>query len=332
MSAPKNNPADSSDREIITTRVVDAPRELVWKVWTQAQHAHQWWGPTGFSTTTASMEVRPGGQWRYVMHGPDGRDYPNLITYLEVTEPSRLVYKHGGEKEFEHVNFTTTVTFEVVPGLTPRTQVTMRAVFPSQDARDFVVREYNAAEGGKQHLARLAEHLAKMLGDVAGVGPFVVRRVVQAPREKVFSVWTDAEHLAKWFGPKGCTIPVCDLDLRAGGHFHYCMRFPVAPDMWGKWVFREVVAPERLVFVVSFSDAHKGTCRAPFDPNWPLEMLCEVLFEEHAGIGRGTVITLRSSAHQANATEQKTFDEGHGSMQQGWGGTFDALVAYLAQA
>lgn len=332
MSAPNNNPAEASDREILTTRVVDAPRELVWKVWTQAQHAHQWWGPTGFSTTTASMDVRPGGQWRYVMHGPDGRDYPNLITYLEVNEPSRLVYKHGGEKEFEHVNFTTTVTFEVVPGPKPRTQVTMRAVFPSPEERDFVVRTYNAAEGGKQHLARLAEHVAKLGAEVAGVGPLVLTRVVQAPREKVFKVWTEAEHLAKWFGPKGCTIPVCDLDLRVGGHFHYCMRFAGAPDMWGKWVFREIVVPERLVFVVSFSDPQKGTCRAPFDPNWPLEMRCEVIFEEHAGIGRGTVITLRSSAHEANAVEQKTFDEGHGSMQQGWGGTFDALVAYLARS
>ncbi len=331
MSAPHEQPADTHDREIVTERVLDAPRERAWQVWTDPEHIRQWWGPTGFSTTTQAMDVRPGGQWRFVMHGPDGRDYANLITYLEVTAPSRLVYQHGGEKDLEPVHFTTTVTFETLPGARPRTKVTMRAVFPSARAREFVIREYNAVEGGKQTMARLAEHVAAMAALAPAHPPFLMRRVVRAPRDLVWRVWTEREHIAQWFGPKGCTITTCQLDLRPGGTLLYCMTSPGADDMWGKWTFREVAAPDRLVFVVSFSDPAGGTCRHPLHDGWPLEMLSVVTFEEHAGIGKGTVVTVTWSAHQASAAEQQTFDDHHGSMQQGWTGTFEQLDAYLAQ-
>jgi uncharacterized protein YndB with AHSA1/START domain len=332
MNQPTNEQV-SADREIVTTRILEAPRELVWKVWTDPQHILQWWGPTGFTTTTAAMEVRPGGQWRFTMHGPDGRDYENLITYLEVSAPSRLVYKHGGERDLEPVNFQTTVTFEALPGEPNRTRLTMRAVFPSAKAREFVIREYNAAEGGKQTIARLAGHveaLARAGGSATASKPFVIQRVVKAPRELVWRVWTQAEHLAKWFGPAGCTLSVEKLELRQGGVFHYAMRVSGSPDHWGKWVFREIVPNERLAFVVSFADAKGATIRAPFDDNWPREMHSVVTFEPHAGIGKGTVITVQWSAHDASAAEQKMFDDGHGSMTQGWTGTFDKLVEYVA--
>ena len=84
---------DTSDREISATRIFDAPRDLVWRAWTDPQQIVQWWGPNGFTTTTYHMEVKPGGVWRLVMHGPDGRDYPNRITFLEVVEPERLVFR-----------------------------------------------------------------------------------------------------------------------------------------------------------------------------------------------------------------------------------------------
>jgi uncharacterized protein YndB with AHSA1/START domain len=146
------------DREIAAVRVFDAPRELVWKVWTDPEHVGKWWGPNGFSTTTFSMDVRPGGQWRFVMHGPDGRDYQNKITYLEVVKPERLAYRHGGDKEVEPVNFQVTVTFREQGG---KTRVDMRMVFPSAEAREHVIEAYGAFEGLKQHLGRLAEYLAR---------------------------------------------------------------------------------------------------------------------------------------------------------------------------
>jgi uncharacterized protein YndB with AHSA1/START domain len=146
------------DREIAAVRVFDAPRELVWKVWTDPEHVGKWWGPNGFTTTTHSMEVKPGGVWRFVMHGPDGRDYENKITYIEVLKPERLVYKHGGDKEVEPVNFQVTVSFREQSG---RTRVDMRMVFPSAKARDHVIETYGAFEGLKQHLGRLGAYLAK---------------------------------------------------------------------------------------------------------------------------------------------------------------------------
>ena len=98
----------STDREIEISRVFNAPRELVWKAFTDAAQIPQWWGPRGFTTRTERMDVKPGGQWRFVMIGPDGQEYRNLITYLEVVEPERLRYKHGGEKDVEPVNFQVT--------------------------------------------------------------------------------------------------------------------------------------------------------------------------------------------------------------------------------
>jgi uncharacterized protein YndB with AHSA1/START domain len=146
----------AGDREIVGVRVFDAPRDLVWKVWTEPEHIAKWWGPRGFTTTTYSMDVRPGGVWRFVMHGPD-RDYQNKITYLEVVKPERLVYKHGGEKEVEPVNFQVTVAFTEQGG---KTRVDMRMVFPSAKARGYVIETYGAVEGLNQTLARLEEYLA----------------------------------------------------------------------------------------------------------------------------------------------------------------------------
>jgi uncharacterized protein YndB with AHSA1/START domain len=149
---------EPADRQIVTTRVLNAPRELVFKMWTDPGHIVQWWGPKGFTTTTYSTDVRPGGVWRFVMHGPDGTDYQNKITYIEIVKPERLVYKHGGDKEVEPVNFETTVTFEEQGG---KTRLTMRALFPSAKAREHVVKKYGAIEGAKQTMDRLEQHLAK---------------------------------------------------------------------------------------------------------------------------------------------------------------------------
>ena len=161
MDASARADLDVADdgRTIITSRLFDAPRELVFAAWTDPKHLAQWWGPDGFTTTTRAIEVHPGGVWRFVMHGPDGRDYENCITWHEIVRPERLVYSHGGTVDAEPVQFRTTVTFEDVGG---KTRLTMRAVFPSAKERDRVAREYGAVEGAQQHLARLAAHLSTM--------------------------------------------------------------------------------------------------------------------------------------------------------------------------
>jgi len=155
MNADKR--PQTADREILVSRTFDAPRELVWEVFTDPDHIQAWWGPNGFSTITHEMALKPGGVWLFTMHGPDGRDYPNKVVYIDVVKPERLVYKHSDdEAHLESVNFHVTVTFEAQG---EKTKLTMQSVFPTAEERDRVVEEYGALEGAKQTLARLGEYL-----------------------------------------------------------------------------------------------------------------------------------------------------------------------------
>jgi uncharacterized protein YndB with AHSA1/START domain len=159
MVARSSLDLDRDPRAIIGVREFDAPRELVFAAWTDPKHLAQWWGPNGFTTTTSAFDMRPGGVWRFVMHGPDGRDYENRITFDEVVPPERLVYHHGGGDDVEPVLFRTTVTFEDIGG---RTRLTMQGVFPSAAERERVIREYGADKGLEQTLARLGDYVTEM--------------------------------------------------------------------------------------------------------------------------------------------------------------------------
>lgn len=159
--------------------------------------------------------------------------------------------------------------------------------------------------------------------------PFVISRTLAASRAQVWRAWTEKDQLAHWFGPKGVIIPTCTLDLRPGGTFHYCMRLPDGSEMWGRWKFREISPPARLVWINSFSDPQGGLTRAPFAENWPKEMLCILTLQEENG---RTTIRLESSAHESTPEERKTFGDQHESMRQGWSGTFDQLEAHLSLA
>jgi uncharacterized protein YndB with AHSA1/START domain len=158
----------------------------------------------------------------------------------------------------------------------------------------------------------------------------VIIRVFEAPRELVFKAWTEAERLAQWWGPKGCKITVNKFDLRPGGIFHYSMNMPNGKEMWGIFNYREIVAPERIVFVNSFSDKDGNITRSPFthiNP-WPLEILNVMTLTESDG---KTTLTLKGSPINATDEEIQKFEATKKSMQQGFGGTFDQLDEYLAK-
>jgi uncharacterized protein YndB with AHSA1/START domain len=155
---------DSDPRSIIGVREFDAPRDLVFAAFTDPKHLAQRWGPNGFTTTTHSFDFRPGGVWRFVMRGPDGRDYQNRITFEEIVPPERIVYRHGGSDDVEPVHFKQTVVFEDIGG---RTRITCRSDFPSASARDRVIKEYRADTGLEQHMARLDEYVSANLASRA---------------------------------------------------------------------------------------------------------------------------------------------------------------------
>ncbi len=154
--------SSTADREIVTRRLIDAPRELVYEAFTDPKHVGHWFGPEGFVTTTRSMDVRPGGKWIFVMRGPDGTDWPNVVTYQEVTPPSRLRYVHGHDEEPDM--FSVVVTFDDEGG---KTALTMRAVFKTAAAREFVARERGAVEGAEQTVARLDAYVLTLRGRAA---------------------------------------------------------------------------------------------------------------------------------------------------------------------
>ncbi len=167
---------------------------------------------------------------------------------------------------------------------------------------------------------------------IADLQDFTFSRSFDAPRERVWRAWTDAQALAQWWGPKGATIRVLKLEFRPGGMFHYAMAFQPGHEMYGRFVYREIVAPERIVFVVSFSDAEGGITRAPFPQLknlWPLEVLNTVTFTEQDG---RTTIALRGSAINATDEERAIFAGNAASMRQGFGGTFDQLTAFLGKS
>jgi uncharacterized protein YndB with AHSA1/START domain len=159
---------------------------------------------------------------------------------------------------------------------------------------------------------------------------FVLSRVLDAPRDLVWKAFTEPDRMKQWWGPKGFSVIHWDMDLRPGGSYHYGMTSPTGQPMWGKFRYREVVPPQRMVLINSFSDEAGGITRHPMAPTWPLEMLSTFTFDEEPG-GK-TRVTIRWQAYNATAEEQATFDAGHDSMRGGWGGTFDQLATYLATA
>jgi uncharacterized protein YndB with AHSA1/START domain len=319
MAETKSNAAVvSADQEIIITRIVNAPRERVWEAWTNPDQVAKWWGPKGFTTTIETMDVRPGGVWRHTMHGPDGTDYPNRSTFLEVVRPERIVMAHGGEKKGgPSVQFEATWTFEALGN---QTRVTIRQVFATAAERERVATEFRAIEGGNQTLGRLDEYVSQTPNTQSKTADpmereVVIERVFDAPRELVFQAWIDPKHLARWFGPKVFTIPVCETDPRVGGKWHIVMRSPDGQEFPCGGVYREVVEPERLAFTNNAVDR---------DGNPVINGFTTVTFANHNGKTKLTLQTRGTAMVEYAAAYLK-------GMEVGWTQSLEKLAEELAK-
>ena len=171
---------DRDPRSIVGTRVLAAPRALVFSVWTDPKHLVQWWGPNGFRTTTHAFDFRPGGIWRFVMHGPDGRNYQNRITFDEIVAPERIVYRHDGAEDVGPVTFTQTVSFEDIGN--GETRLTWHGKFPSAEERArhpgiWRRQRPGSDNGAARRLSGSARHGAHVDARAAKV-----RRAIAAPR------------------------------------------------------------------------------------------------------------------------------------------------------
>jgi uncharacterized protein YndB with AHSA1/START domain len=151
-----------------------------------------------------------------------------------------------------------------------------------------------------------------------------ITRIIDAPRERVWRAWTDPDLVKQWWGPKGFTSPVQKIDLRVGGEYLGAMRSPEGREYWSTGVYREIVAPERLVATDSFADEHGNVVPASYygmSGDWPVEMLVTVTFEEQDG---KTKLTVRHSGLEAHS------DTDIQNMRQGWNETLDKLDEFLA--
>lgn len=148
----------TADREIVISRVIDGPPELVFEAFTEVRHLSRWWGPEGFTTTTRSFEFREGGVWDFTMHGPDGTDYPEWITWTEIVPPERIALLHGESRDDPN-SFESTLAFEPHGA---GTRIVMRTVFPTRRLRDEAVAQHHAVEGGEQTLSHLAAYVAEL--------------------------------------------------------------------------------------------------------------------------------------------------------------------------
>jgi len=183
----------TADREISITRILNAPKELVFEAWTDPKHIPQWWGPNGFTTTIHEMDLRVGGKWRHTMHGPDGKDYPNEATFTEIVKPDLIKFTHALPK------FDVTVTFEAVGN---KTRLTMTNVFETAEIRNIIAKEYGAVEGQVQTINRFEEFLTKM----SARKELTITRTFNAPRELVWEAWTNEKHIEQWWVPMLFTI------------------------------------------------------------------------------------------------------------------------------
>jgi uncharacterized protein YndB with AHSA1/START domain len=327
MPLEKNAPAEpSADREIVISRNFDAPRELVWQAMTDPRHVIHWWGPRGFTTTIEIMDVRPGGLWRHTMRGPDGTNYPNRSVFTEVIPPERISFSQGGEREGgPSVNFEATWTFDALAE--GQTKVTIRMVFPTAAARDFVVQEFGAIEGAQQTLERLGEQLAK--STVAADRSVLISRTFDAPRELVWRAWTDPKQMVQWWGPRDFTNPVCEMDVQPGGIWRIVMRSPDGIDYPIKSVYVKVEPPKRLVLVMDCSEhplEWHNLVNPDRDQSRPprLECVQTVTFED---LGGQTKLTIRTELETA-AIRDAMVKLG---MHEGWNQSLDRLAETLLQ-
>jgi len=228
----------SANREIVTTRVIKASPEQVFKAWTHPHYLAQWWGPKDFKNTFNEYDLRPDGSWDFVMHGPNGTDYPNKSTFVEIKPPAKLVFNHVSKPHFQVI-----ATFEEDGS---STKVTFRQVFSSAEECE-KIRKF-AGEANEQNIDRLEAVVAEMILDRSN-REVNATRMFDTSMEEVYAAWTDSKSLAQWWGPAGSTILTHSIELKPQGIWRFMMYGPDGSNQANRIEFTEVVKPSFLAFM-----------------------------------------------------------------------------------
>jgi uncharacterized protein YndB with AHSA1/START domain len=310
---------DINPNEINLVRIYNAPVKAVWDAWTDPNQAAKWWGPRGFTITTKSKDLRPGGHWVYTMHGPDGVDWPNITKYYEVENFSKLVYDHGGNEDQPPL-FRVTALFSEQNGKT----MDMTMAFQSEEARLFSQKMIKQANGNSTW-DRLSEYLEK---ESSGKEKFVINRSFNVPISVMFEIWTNPNHIAKWLAPTGSTMKFFKSDIKLGGKTFYMMTTDTGLKMYGRAEYLEMTKPNRIVYTQQFCDENENLSRHPMAPTWPATMLTTVSFFSEGDTQ--TRVTIEWEAYgDYTPEEMATFVSARAGMTQGWTGSFDKLDDFL---
>lgn len=314
--------AKSKPNEIQITRIYDAPVKAVWDAWTDPSQVAQWWGPRGFTLTTHSKELRPGGHWKYTMHGSDGVDYPNTTTYHQVEKHALLIYDHGATDDRPPL-FRVTVRFSESKGKT-KMDMTM-ALATAEAAQE--TRKFIKKAGGESTWDRLAEYLEK---ETSGKEKFVINRTFSAPLDIMYEMWTEPKHFAKWLAPTGFRMEFLRADIKPGGSTFYFMTNDSGMKMYGRANYLELERSNRLVYTQQFCDEKENISRHPGAPTWPETMLTTVVLDAEGP--DQTRVTVTWEPHGATTREElETFIKMKAGMTMGWTGSFDKLDAVLEE-
>ncbi len=312
----------AKENELQIIRVYDAPIKLVWDAWTDVDKKSNWWGPRGFTITTKSVDFKIGGKWIYTMHGPDGVDYPNITTYHEIIPFKKLVYDHGGNEERQKL-FTVTVTFSEELN---HTIMNMIMSFDTKEiARD--MEKFIKDAGGNATWDRLAEFLEDQ---EFHTDPFFINRTFKAPKDLVFKMWIDPEHLKNWMAPAGASMKMIKCNIATGGETFYQMFNADGSSMFGQIQYKKISPTDLIEYSQNFCDEKGQLCKPPFAPTWPNFMNTTIqFFKEDENLTR---VCIRWIADQnGTLVERDTFHQAKAGMTQGWTGSLNKLEEKLEE-
>lgn len=310
----------NKSNEIKLTRVYDATIEAVWDAWTDPNQVAKWWGPRGFSITTHSKDLKPGGHWNYTMHGPDGTDYPNKTYYLEVDKYKRLVYDHGASDDRPPL-FRVTVLFKKVGH---KTQMEMTMALATPEAAE-QTKKFIKDAGGNATWDRLAEFLEEK---ISSSEVFVINRSFEVSIEKLFQMWIDPNQFSKWLGPNDSSMEYIEDQIATGSTTFYKMNYGSGLVMYGKMTYKKIERPEYIEYTQIFCNEKGELIKHPNLPTWPDQLLTKiVLTKESQNETRITVVW--QPVGEITNEELRAFTEMRPGMTQGWTQAFDKLEALL---
>ncbi len=261
----KKTAQKKDNNALIISRIFDAPRTLVWKAWTDPEQVRRWWGPKIFTTPVAKIDLRPGGKYLYCMRSPDGRDFWSTGVFREIVEPERIVATDSFSDEKGNVvpasfygmdwdwppEVPVTITFKETGGRTTLSLLYDR--MPPKEMAEPMTAGWN--ESFDKLTALLGEEMMRRAKTTITAEPGIqeasLTRIFNAPRERLFSAYTDPKLIPLWWAPARFSIVVERMEVKPGGTWRFLNRDAEGNDYWFHGVYHEI-SPARIVYTFEF--------------------------------------------------------------------------------